>query len=223
MTGVVQRPDIPGEVAVVLRGKQGTGKSKFAKLFGSLFGPHYVSVSDPKHLTGSFNSHLRDCVLLFGDEAFYAGDKKHESILKRIVTEETIMIEAKGYDAEQCRNRTHLIMASNNDWVVPAGLEERRFFVLDVGDGQMQKSEFFEALDRQMDNGGREALLHMLLTRDLAGFNVRRFPQTEALREQKLLSLETHEELWIQVLRDGVTPDLDFWKPDPEYVSVHGF
>src|SRR5215204_2312773 len=133
------------------------------------------------------------------------------------------MIEAKGYDAEQSRNCTHLIMASNSDWVVPAGLEERRFLVLDVGESQMQNSEFFGALDRELESGGREALLHLLLNRDLSGFNVRRFPQTEALREQKLLSLETHEEEWIQVLRDGVTPDLDFWKPDPEYVSVHGF
>jgi hypothetical protein len=219
----VRHPGSPGEVAVVLRGKQGTGKSKFAKIFGSLFGQHYVSVSDPKHLTGSFNAHLRDCVVLFGDEAFYAGDKKHESILKRLVTEKTIMIEAKGYDAEQSRNCTHLIMASNSDWVVPAGVEERRFFVLDVGEAQIQNSAFFQALDQQMDNGGREALLHMLLQRDLTGFDVRRYPRTEALREQKLLSLEIHEEMWVQVLRDGVTPDADFWKPGRDYVSVQGF
>ena len=107
-------------------------------------------------------------MVLLADEAFYAGDKKHESILKRIVTEETIMIEAKG-----------------DDWVVPAGLEERRFLVLDVGESQMQNSEFFGALDRELESGGREALLHLLLNRDLSGFNVRRFPQTEALREQQ--------------------------------------
>jgi len=132
------------------------------------------------------------------------------------------MIEAKGYDAEQSRNCTHLIMASNSDWVVPAGVEERRFFVLDVGEGRMQDSAFFEALDQQLNSSGREALLHLLLNRDLSGFNVRRYPQTQALREQKLLSLELHEELWIEVLKDGVTPDADFWKPEPEYVSVQG-
>jgi hypothetical protein len=41
-------------------------------------------------------------------------------------------------------------------------------------------------------------------------------------REQKLLSLETHEELFVQILRDGITPDADFWKPGPEYISVQG-
>jgi hypothetical protein len=113
-------------------------------------------------------------------------------------------------------------MASNDDWVVPAGVEERRFFVLDVGEGRMQDSTYFEALDRQMNEGGREALLHLLQNRDLSGFNVRRYPQTQALREQKLLSLESHDELWIEALKEGVTPDADFWKPGPEYVSVQG-
>src|SRR5215208_2152344 len=117
----------------------------------------------------------------------------------------------------------HLIMASDSDWVVPAGHEDRRFFVLDVGEGKMQDFEFFQALDRQMDDGGCEALLHLLRTRDLTGFNVRRYPQTQALREQKLLSLDTYEEEWIEVLREGGTPDADFWKPGPEFVSVHGF
>jgi hypothetical protein len=74
-------------------------------------------------------------VLLFGDEAFYAGDKKHESILKMLITEEMITIEAKGVDAEVSGNCIHLMMASNESWVVPAGMDDRRFFVLDVGDG----------------------------------------------------------------------------------------
>jgi hypothetical protein len=223
MARAVQRPDAPGEVAVVLRGKQGTGKSKFAKVFGSLWGQHFVTVSDPKHLTGSFNAHLKDCVVLLADEAFYAGDKKHESILKQVVTDQTIMIEGKGVDTVQSPNYIHLIMASNSDWVVPAGNEERHFFVLDVGKSRMQDFEFFGALDRQMDDGGRKALLHLLQTRDLTSFNVRRYPQTKALREQKLLSLETHEEEWVEILREGVTPDADFWKPEPDYISVHGF
>jgi hypothetical protein len=128
MARAVQQPDSPGQVAVVLRGAQGTGKSFFAKVFGQLFGRHFLQVSDPKHLVGSFNAHLRDCVILFGDEAFFAGDKSHESVLKTLITEENMQIERKGFDVEQSPNYTHLIMASNSQWVVPAGANERRFF-----------------------------------------------------------------------------------------------
>lgn len=203
MARCVQQPDSPGQVAVVLRGRMGTGKGTVVKHFGSLWGRHYLHVSDPKHLVGSFNAHLRDCVVLFGDEAFYAGDKKHESILRTLVTEETIMVEAKGVDAEAAPNYVHLMMASNSEWVVPAGADERRYFILDVGDAAMQDKSYFAAIQREMDNGGREALLHFLMTRDLSSFEVRSFPKTEALQEQKVMSMSPEEQWWFEKLVDG--------------------
>ncbi len=203
MARAVQHPDSPGEVAIVLRGRMGTGKGTVVKHFGSLWGRHFLQVTDSKHLVGSFNAHLRDCVVLFADEAFYAGDKKHEAILKGLVTEETIMIEGKGVDAEAAPNYTHILMASNSDWVVPAGADERRFFVLDVGDAQIQQAGYFKRIQEEMDRGGREAFLHMLMTRDLSNFDVRRFPKTEALQEQKLLSMSYEEQWWFEKLMEG--------------------
>lgn len=199
----VQRPDSPGEVAVVLRGRMGTGKSLFVRAFGSLFGRHFLQVSDPKHLVGSFNSHLRDCVVLFGDEAFYAGDKRHEGVLKTLITEPFITFEAKGVDAETGPNYVHLLMASNSNWVVPAGTDERRYFVLDVGDAKMQDSAYFREIAQEIENGGREAFLHTLMTLDIKDFNVRQVPQTDALREQKILSMSVEDEWWFSRLNDG--------------------
>ncbi len=203
LASAVQRPASPGHTAIVLRGSQGTGKSFFAKTFGALFGRHFLQVSDPKHLVGSFNAHLRDCVVLFGDEAFYAGDKKHESVLKMLVTEEMITIEAKGVDAQAAPNFVHLIMASNDQWVVPAGTDERRFFVLDVSGEQKQKSAYFRAIQEELDAGGYEALLYMLRTKDLADFDVRSIPKTAGLADQKLLSYSPMEDWWYQKLKSG--------------------
>ena len=204
MANAVQNPDSPGYSAVVLRGQQGTGKSFFAShMMGALFGRHFLHVSDPKHLVGSFNAHLRDCVVLFGDEAFYAGDKKHESVLKMLVTEDMLIIEPKGVDAEMGSNCVHLIMASNDDWVVPAGLDDRRFFVLDVSDEHKEDMSYFRELREELASGGQEALLHYLMTYDLSGFNVRKVPKTRALQEQKLHSMDPYEEWWFQKLRSG--------------------
>ena len=155
MARAVQQPDSPGYSAVVMKGGQGTGKSFVAKTLGGLFGRHYMQVTDPKHLVGSFNAHLRDCVVLFGDEAFYAGDKKHESILKMLVTEETITFEGKGQDAEAGPNCIHLLMASNEKWVVPTGPDDRRYFVLDVGDAAKGAHAYFAAIQAQLEAGGR--------------------------------------------------------------------
>lgn len=203
MARAVQRPDSTGETAIVLRGKSGTGKSFFAKHFGKLWGRHFLQVSDAKHLVGAFNAHLRDCVILFGDEAFFAGDKRHEGVLKTLITEEHMMIEHKGVDAEASPNFTHLILASNSDWVVPAGPTERRFFVLDVSDRHRQDNLYFKEIAFALANGGYESLLHFLLGYDLKGFNVRHVPTTAALLEQKMLSMDSLPEWWFVKLRDG--------------------
>ena len=68
---MVQRPERQAETAIVMRGeKEGTGKGILARALLYLMGQHGYAISNAKHLTGQFNAHLRDCVFLFGDEAF---------------------------------------------------------------------------------------------------------------------------------------------------------
>jgi hypothetical protein len=181
----------------------GTGKSFFAKTFGRLFGRHYLAVADSKRLISNFNSHLRDCVLLFADEAFYAGDKKHESILKALITEDTLAIEAKGKDIEMGANCLHMIMASNEDWAVPASMDDRRFFIVDVQDRYRNEHGHFAAMQQQLDNGGYAALLDMLMKIDIREFNPRKRPSTIALNVEKQMSLGPVEAYWYECLRNG--------------------
>jgi hypothetical protein len=211
LASMVQFPARPGEVAIVLRGGRGTGKSFFAREIGKLLGRHYLQVSQAHHLTGNFNAHLRDLVLLFADEAFAARDKKHESVLKTLITEESLTIEAKGQNVINAPNYIHLIMASNDKHVIPAGEMERRFFVLEVGEGQQQNTAYFKAIADQMENGGSEALLHFLRSYDLEGFNVRKAPETKALQEQKELSMNYTDRWFYAKLQEAeILPGLMF-------------
>jgi hypothetical protein len=202
----VQKPGEPGEVALVLRGARGAGKGIFARTVGALFGQHFLHLSNARHLTGNFNAHLRDACLVFADEAFYAGDKQHEGQLKRLVTEPTLMIEAKYANAVPVRNCLHLIVASNDDWVVPAGTDERRFFVLDVSSIKRADYQYFETLELELKNGGLAAMLHDLLHRDISGFNVRSAPETTGLVDQKVRSLRAVEAWWHEILQEGNIP-----------------
>lgn len=203
MALAVQKPAQPGHVAVVMRGGQGTGKGSFANHFGALWGRHYMVVSNAEHLFGRFNAHLLDCCLLFADEAFWAGNKKHEGQLKALVTEDMLISERKNFDAQALANYLKIIMASNSDWVIPAEVDDRRFFVLDVSEDQKQDRKYFAALTKSMEDGGYEALLHYLLSFDLTGFEVRNVPQTRALREQKIHSFSPEQEWWYHKLQDG--------------------
>lgn len=203
MARVVQEPATAGEVAIVLRGGKGTGKGWFARTFGKLFGRHFMHIANAKHLVGNFNAHLQDCVCLYADEAFFAGDKSHESVLKMLITEDVLPIEKKGYDVESAPNFVHLIMASNDPHVIRATGDERRYMVLDMGEGKKQNSSYFGAINEQLENGGYEALLYYLQSIDLSNFNVRSVPQTDALQEQKLLSMGYDEEWWYRKLCNG--------------------
>ncbi|MAD98740.1 MAG: putative primase [Prokaryotic dsDNA virus sp.] len=209
MARAVQEPASAGEVAVVLRGGKGTGKGWFARTFGRLFGRHFLHIANAKHLVGNFNAHLQDCCVLFADEAFFAGDKSHESVLKMLITEDILPIEKKGYDVEAQPNFVHMIMASNDPHVIRATGDERRYFVLNVGEGKRQNAEFFGRLNDQMENGGYEALLYYLQSIDISNFQVRKVPQTDALQEQKLLSMNYDEEWWFNKLQEGRLLDTD--------------
>lgn len=196
MARMFQKPDCPGEVAIVLRGGKGVGKSIVFNIIGHLLGQHFVKISNQNHLVGNFNSHLQDVIFLFADEAYWAGDKKGEGVLKTLITEKTLFIEPKGVNAFTCPNYLHIAMASNASWVVPASGDERRFFVLDVSEAKKQDTQYFGAIVDQMTNGGYEALLHDLLHWDISAFNVRHVPATDAIQEQKIRSMEPIDK-WI--------------------------
>ena len=199
---VQNRSRRPG-VSVVLRGRQGTGKGIFCSQFGALFGRHFIQISQAAHLTGNFNSHLKDKLVVHADEAFWAGDKKAEGVLKSPITEDTIQIEMKGKDLVTFKNYMRLIVSSNNDWVVPAGSEERRFFVLDVSEARMQDRAYFASIISEMDNGGREALLDYLLDYEPYGIDVGQPPRTSALIDQKVHSYSSVQSWWYERLMGG--------------------
>jgi hypothetical protein len=206
LANIVQHPDDKSGTSLALRGKMGTGKTKFGQVFGSLLGRHYVSVSDPRYVTGQFNSHLVSCLLLHADEGFWAGDKKAEGKLKDLITGDRQPIEYKGKEPIWVNNYVRLLVTGNPDWLVPAGFEERRFAVLDVGDDHMQDHAYFAAIDAEMKNGGREALLEELLRFDLSSINLREIPKTVALFEQKLASLSPEQGWWLDTLMRGELP-----------------
>jgi hypothetical protein len=146
---------------------------------------------------------MASLLLLQADEGFWAGDKQAEGRLKGLATSDRQMIEFKGKDAIQVRNYVHLLVTSNSDWVVPAGHDERRFAIFDVGDASLQNYEYFGEMARELTAGGYGRLLHELLTFDLQPIDLRSLPTTAALFEQKIASLPPVEAWWYTCLQRG--------------------
>ena len=202
---VLQFPGERAGVVLVLRGRRGTGKNTLLDALCRIFGQHAKTVSNPRHLVGNFNAHLQDCALLFANEAIAASDKTAESVLKTLVTDDTLPIERKGIDVEMAPNRLTICMASNEDWCVPAGLDERRFAVIDVSDARIQDLSYFAALRAELDGGGLAAMLHDMLGLPLEGWHPRQgVPKTRALVENQLDGLRGAERAVHQMLATGV-------------------
>ena len=203
MADAIQNPSKRPGVAIVLRGRQGCGKGIFVNTFGQLFGQHFIRLDDSGQLLGQFNFHLKDKLIIFADEAFWAGDQKSEGKIKGLITEPTLQIEGKFKDSFSIKNHTRLMIASNSEWTCPAGLEERRFCVLDVGEKHMQDQKYFGAIVEEINSGGLEAFLHDLVKFDLSGINLNDFPKTDALLEQKIHSMDSVEQFYFNVLKTG--------------------
>lgn len=219
----VQHPDERAEVVLVMQGKRGAGKGTVANAMCKLLGQHALQISSAEHLVGRFNGHLRDTVLLFADEAYWPGNKGAEGTIKRLVTEPTIFIEAKGRDGVEVPNLLHVMMASNEDWVVPAGERERRYFVLKVNDDKLQDHEWFKAINDQLENGGYGAMLYDLLQRDLADLHPRQLPKCNDLAGQQALSLGPLDSWWVELLETGILVGCDPNEPNRAVSNKHEY
>jgi Family of unknown function (DUF5906)/Bifunctional DNA primase/polymerase, N-terminal len=203
----LQHPDKRPEVALVFRGGRGTGKGVYGRTLKDIFGQHGLHITAAEQWLGRFNAPLMDCALLFVDEAWWAGNKDAEGRAKAYITEPTIMIEKKGVDPIEVQNNLHIIIATNAEWVVPAGLDERRFAVSNVSEEYKQSKEYFVPLYEEIKNGGAAAMMHDLLALDLEGWHPRDdVPKTKALLEQKDYSLSPEQQWWFSMLKSGELP-----------------
>ena len=198
---ILQHPggDRPG-TAVALRGGKGTGKGIFINQFKHILNNHFLAVSNQKHVTGNFNNHLKDVLLLYCDEGFWAGAKGDEGTLKHLITEPYIFIESKGKDGYSVKSHLYLVMSSNEFWVVPATADERRFFVLEMGTNHQQDKEYFGAIWKEMNEGGREAMMYDLLNLDISEVDLKTAPKTEGLLKQIEKSMNPAEQWWWECL-----------------------
>jgi hypothetical protein len=209
LAAAVQRPGQPVGTMVVLRGDQGCGKGIVATYLSRIFKDYYMAVTQRRHITGQFNAHLAHTLLLFADEAFFAGDHETANVLKGLITDSRRVSEGKYRDAVPVRNCLNIIAATNSDWVCPAERTDRRFCVLHVDASRRGDPAYFHNIAGEMDAGGPAALMHDLLARDISGFRPAVFPRgSHAERwNQKRQSLSRLQRWWLSCLEAAELPE----------------
>lgn len=218
-----QRPWEKPLVAVVFRGEKGVGKDTMVNIIGRLLGSHFMSTAKRRHLTGDFNSHLEKLLLFCLNEAFWSHDTQVQGVLQELITGPRHSIERKGQEPYDVANLMRLIIMGNNDSLIPASWDERRFFCLDVGAGWKQQTKRFESMRLGMEAGGYALLLRYFLEYDLTGVDLNVAPNTAMLLDQKHAQLEPLEQWWHECLQEGRIVGADFSDDWPERIDKEAF
>ncbi|KAI5485965.1 hypothetical protein TVAGG3_0933010, partial [Trichomonas vaginalis G3] len=180
---ILQHPSAKNETALIIIGKQGTGKNTFftdilCKLLEGYSNPNMTNL---ENICGKFNSSIENMKLIVCNELQSIDTTKvlNSDALKSLITDKVGVVERKYKDQRVCENVANFIMVSNN--VVPMKLEssDRRYVVVRTSDSHMQDTEYFDDLAETLTPNFYNHLFSYFMTLDISKFNPRQIPHTE--------------------------------------------
>jgi hypothetical protein len=108
--------------------------------------------------------------------------------MKSIVTSDTLQVERKFGGVRRVPNVTKFVATTNHDHAVAAGARDRRNVVCDVSNEFVGDKEYFDALYRDLADGGTSEVLWLLKGLQLADWHPRMIIKTEETAEQQRMS-----------------------------------
>lgn len=181
------RGGIPSRIrlAPVLRGPRGAGKTIIGKIIGRLLAAHgaadataSLDLNQVSYFT--LGAIIQNRLLLVESEAMemaHAGP-----LLKKILCERFINVEFKGQGPCTVRNIAQPIFFGDEEWIPPAGMDERSLVIIDVrpiSDSASVTQAAWKDILNQLDAGGYAALFQFLVRADLPDPNYR--PHRQAI------------------------------------------
>jgi Family of unknown function (DUF5906) len=215
---LVQHPDrLPGTVIVLKSRAEGTGKSTVGAVMLKIFGSHHSAlVDDKERIVGRFNDWLEPMCFILAEEILWAGDRKSTDKLKSRITAPQMPMERKNGAVWQADNHLHVVMTTNHDHAVAAGVGDRRYVVYDVSDEHANDKSWFDPLYRDLDNGGANEFLWLLQNLRLGDWHPRQIIKTAEATEQQRMSADSVSE-WAQacIEAERVIGGRLYW-PEPD-------
>ena len=155
---------------------KGSGKSTLCELVARLFGLENTAIlNSVDKLTSKFNSTVLQSKLVICEEVNLRPDSSQGNALKTYITEEQVLTERKGVDAEAMQQRCCFLFTSNH---LPLWIEEfdRRYYLIDIdhdghatGPGAAKFAELVGRVRQEMDDPAfLLAVYHALMERRLS-------------------------------------------------------
>ncbi|RLN91209.1 hypothetical protein BBJ28_00015588 [Nothophytophthora sp. Chile5] len=186
---ILQNPSKKTGVCLVVTGPEGFGKNIVTDMLRDfVIGLKYVLETPSMHaITKRFNGCLENKLLTILNEAANLSDSSHgdQDILKDLITEDRRLIEPKGRAPYTIRDCNNYICFSNNEYVIRASTEMRRFVFLRGSDSRVGDKKYFQNIADDFEKRGAGIhLYHYLMNLDISDFKPQRdFPITEMKKE----------------------------------------
>src|SRR5262249_17868101 len=129
-------------------------------------------------------------------------DRKSTDKLKWRITALQMPMERKNGAVWQADNHLHVVMTTNHDHAVAAGVGDRRYVVYHVSDEHANDKSWFDPLYRDLENGGANEFLWLLQNLRLGDWHPRQIIKTEEAKEQQRMSADSVSE-WAQACIDA--------------------
>jgi hypothetical protein len=184
-------------------GPPGTGKQAVLHPLVKIYGRNAVTIGR-EQLAGDFNSSYSNKQFINADELH--GGHGHEATkinnkMKRLITQETLMVNTKGVPEYQVSNCANIVTTSNYVDAIKLDEDDRRACVIrfDTRLGAEFWKDYFKWVD---EDGGAEAIYGHLLSVDLTGFEPKGWaPMTED-KELVISAGRAPMESWIRDLKE---------------------
>ena len=178
---LVQHIGLQTRTFPVLWGTPGSGKEWLFKFLAIILGvQHCTTAKDVEQITGHFNDHLRNQLLLFMDEVDFSGAKGKMGDLRHLLTEPTPLYTKKGCESKAAPSHLNAAAATNEHPGVLVQPGERRTFVYDSTKAKgMSKWKRGDRLAAW--NMAPYHLAKVLYSRDISEWDPERLPPNDNL------------------------------------------
>ena len=184
MAHMLQKPTEKA-FAVILYGRQGTGKSILYDFFTRCIGRDLgLQLSKLDDLTQSHNSHIRGKIIVNCNECTNQPAIKDVNILKGMITETELIINPKNVNQYKVSNYSRILITSNYKECMRVDSDDRRYFCLKISDDKRGNREYFAPLVESLKNDDTQReFFNYLANYDISDFHHQSPPMTDMKQE----------------------------------------
>ncbi len=189
LANMFQDPENKPPCAIIIKGKQGSGKNMLLDAIGNMLNKtHYITSSNPEDFYGSHAEGYYRKILVNLNEAEGKKTFDYEGNMKSMITEDTMTINPKNVRPSIVKNCARTIITTNKPTPVPIDVRsrDRRYVAYQTTDAYLNKSsKFWTNLYKHLRKPEfMKALYQWFMEFDLTNYNwIKSRPLTQAYKE----------------------------------------